>query len=68
MPRGYCPECDTEVQFRSEPRVGQRAICQACHSVLRVIREYPIELDWAFVEPFEKSTSADEVTPQVLES
>lgn len=67
MLRGSCPECDNEVQFMSEPRIGQRTICQACHSVLRVIREYPIELDWAFMEPFEKSTSNGEVTPYVRE-
>jgi hypothetical protein len=68
MLRGCCPECDAEVQFMSEPRVGQRVICQACHSMLRVIRDYPIELDWAFIEPFEGSTSNDESTARVRKS
>ena len=54
-----CPECDAKVVVEFEPKIGHRVICRSCKSVLTVIRLMPLELDWAFVEPFEDTPSDD---------
>lgn len=55
MLKSPCPECDTSVSFSLSlrPKRGDRTICPQCLTQLVVIRENPIELDWAFVEPFQ---------------
>jgi hypothetical protein len=61
-----CPECDAKVYFECQPKIGQRVLCSKCKSILAVIRLMPLELDWAFIEPFEDLLSDDgkERTPQ----
>ncbi|OGO16332.1 MAG: hypothetical protein A2Z14_03400 [Chloroflexi bacterium RBG_16_48_8] len=54
-----CPECDAKVYFEFQPKKGQRVLCRNCKSILTVIRLAPLELDWAFIEPFEDLLSDD---------
>ena len=54
-----CPECDAKVHFEHQPKIGQRVLCSKCKSILAVIRLVPLELDWAFIEPFEDPLSGD---------
>jgi len=54
-----CPECDAKVHFEFQPKKGQRVVCENCKSVLAVIRLTPLEVDWAFIEPFEDLRSDD---------
>jgi lysine biosynthesis protein LysW len=61
MAMGACPECGGEVQFVSQPRLGQRAECPDCEAVLEVVAVSPIELDWAFEEPFQTPWRMEEV-------
>ena len=61
MVKSPCPECDTSVTFSSSlrPKRGDRTICPKCLTQLVVIRENPIVLDWAFVEPFQALRQGD---------
>ena len=59
MLKAICPECDASVQFTSVPKVGHRLVCPTCNSVLAVISQRPIGLDWAFIEPFNASIPDD---------
>jgi hypothetical protein len=63
-----CPECDTKVYFERQPKIGERVLCRKCKSILAVIRLMPLELDWAFVEPFDDQMSDDgkERTPSKM--
>jgi lysine biosynthesis protein LysW len=54
-----CPECDASIHFEHQPKIGQRVRCSQCNSILSVIRLMPLELDWAFIEPFEDHLSDD---------
>lgn len=54
MVYGACPECDADVSFASPPKEGQRVTCPECTSVLIVIGENPIELDWDITESQEE--------------
>jgi lysine biosynthesis protein LysW len=56
-----CPECDAEIPFNTAPKLRQQVRCEKCQSFLLVISLSPIQLDWAFVAPFEKPTSFREV-------
>ena len=50
MVLGYCPECDGDIGFRDETKVGFKKICPNCAANLIVIGLHPIELDWEFEE------------------
>jgi lysine biosynthesis protein LysW len=50
-----CPECDHDVQIETAPNVGERVICSSCGTILVVIQVSPVQLDWAFIEPFGNS-------------
>ena len=52
MPVGACPECDADVVFAEPPMLNMHIQCENCYSELVVIGLAPIELDWAFAEPF----------------
>lgn len=58
-----CPECDYAIPFSSQPRAGDRIVCQSCSSTLTVILGNPITLDWAFVEPIDKAWDKLEQKP-----
>ena len=47
MPTGYCPECDADVNFKKDPKIGFETHCPGCGALLTVIAAAPIELDWA---------------------
>ena len=51
MAIGLCPECNAGVPFDEIPSINMRAVCPRCRSVLVVIGQTPIKLDWAFVGP-----------------
>jgi lysine biosynthesis protein LysW len=53
MPMGACPECDADVLVTDSPKIDQHIQCANCGSELVIIGLTPIELDWAFAEPFE---------------
>jgi lysine biosynthesis protein LysW len=50
-----CPECDDRINVQNDVELGQRIICGRCKSELVVIRTSPLELDWAFLEPFQNT-------------
>lgn len=41
-----CPECQQRIQFDSEPKIGQKLICQTCNTALLVTWLFPISLDF----------------------
>lgn len=50
---GICPDCNSEIRFRKAPHLGQLVTCHNCETSLEVVRRDPLELDWAFQDPFE---------------
>jgi lysine biosynthesis protein LysW len=64
MTKATCPECDANVLFSSAPKVSQRVCCAQCRTMLKVISLTPLELDYAFVEPFQEPLHGEErMTP-----
>lgn len=63
MIKSVCPECDHDVLMETTPNVGERVICSSCKTILVVIRSSPVQLDWAFIDPIEGSTSNPEDEP-----
>lgn len=49
----YCPACDAQIFFRRPPRRGENVTCRECESLLSVVRVSPIQLEWAFEDPFD---------------
>ncbi len=60
MQQAACPECHSEVPFESAPQLGERTECRTCRAVLEVVNLRPLELDWAFEEPLQKSSHVEE--------
>jgi lysine biosynthesis protein LysW len=54
-----CPDCNAEIRFRKAPHLGQIVICNNCQTSLEVVRRDPVELDWAFEDPFEQDDDVD---------
>jgi lysine biosynthesis protein LysW len=52
MAVAYCPECGNSIGLSARPREGQRLICTECGARLEVISLRPLELDWAYDEPY----------------
>jgi uncharacterized paraquat-inducible protein A len=52
MDQASCPECDELVSVQAPITLGQRVRCLECQAILAVIRENPLQLDWAFIEPY----------------
>lgn len=50
---GLCPDCNAEIRFRKSPHLGQLVTCHNCQTSLEVVRREPLELDWAFDDPFD---------------
>lgn len=50
---GLCPDCNSEIRFRKSPHLGQIVTCHNCQTSLEVVRREPLELDWAFDDPFD---------------
>ena len=50
---GVCPDCNAEIRFRKAPHLGQLVSCHNCQTSLEVVRRDPLELDWAFDDPFD---------------
>ncbi len=48
MAVGYCPECDSDINFTNEAHMGQKVTCSGCGAYLKVIGISPIELDWVY--------------------
>jgi lysine biosynthesis protein LysW len=48
MSVGFCPECDSDINFYSEAQMGQKVTCPSCGAYLKVIGLSPIELDWVY--------------------
>lgn len=59
MVKGICPECDAAVPFEAAPKRGQQVTCPSCGATLTVLTVSPLELDWAFEEPFDESIYSD---------
>ena len=49
-----CPDCNAEIRFRKTPHLGQIVTCHNCQTNLEVVRRNPLELDWAFQDPFDE--------------
>lgn len=56
---GICPDCNSEIRFRKSPHLGQLVTCHNCQTSLEVVRRDPLELDWAFDDPFEEDDDED---------
>lgn len=50
MPKGYCPECDSDINFHEEPQLDERFYCPTCNAYLVVIGLHPIEVDWVYID------------------
>lgn len=48
MSVGFCPECDSDINFMNEAQMGQKVTCSTCGAYLKVIGLSPIELDWVY--------------------
>lgn len=59
MDQAICPECDELVPLTAPIKLGQRVRCPSCEARLIAIRLDPLELDWAFIEPFEAPHSSN---------
>lgn len=55
-----CPDCNSEIRFRKAPHLGQLITCHNCQTSLEVVRRNPLELDWAFEDPFDEDDDEDE--------
>ena len=51
---GVCPDCNSEIRFRKAPHLGQLVTCHNCQTSLEIVRRDPLELDWAFDDPFDE--------------
>lgn len=58
---GLCPDCNAEIRFRKSPHLGQLITCHNCQTSLEVVRRDPLELDWAFDDPFDEDEDEDEL-------
>lgn len=45
-PIARCIDCDEQIQFDEQPRLGMLVICENCDAELEVVRKSPLELDW----------------------
>lgn len=57
---GVCPDCNAEIRFRKSPHLGQLVTCHNCQTSLEVVRREPLELDWAFQDPFDDDEEYDD--------
>lgn len=55
--RVTCPSCGREIRLRREPKVGLRIACPGCGTKMEIIGMAPLEIDWAFDEPFGEAPS-----------
>lgn len=60
MIKSPCPECDHDVLMETMPNMGEHVVCSACRTTLVVIRLSPVQLDWAFIDPINRSASSPE--------
>ena len=51
---GVCPDCNGEIRFRKSPHLGMLVTCHNCQTSLEIVRRDPLELDWAFDDPFDE--------------
>jgi lysine biosynthesis protein LysW len=49
----YCPDCDATLRLKTV-RLGQQITCRECGTILEIVELNPVELDWAFDEPYEE--------------
>ena len=54
-----CPDCNSGIRFRKAPHLGQLVTCHNCQTNLEVVRRDPLELDWAFDDPFDEDDEDD---------
>lgn len=55
----YCPECDTRIRFKKQPKIGQLTTCPECLERLEVVSTRPLEVDWALEDDGFSSDSYD---------
>ena len=48
----FCVHCDHRIELGARVRAGNRVTCPACGAHLEVINLGPLELDWAYDEPY----------------
>lgn len=60
MAKGFCPECDQDIDLGKSPREGQYVTCNGCGAYLQVIGLSPIELDWAGDDSFDYDDDVDD--------
>jgi DNA-directed RNA polymerase subunit RPC12/RpoP len=46
-----CPACGSALFFRKRPGRGKQVNCPHCDSLLVVLHQSPLELEWAFEDP-----------------
>ena len=56
----YCPECDSKVNLKKSPRLGDIIVCKACETSLEVVELNPLELDWAFEDAYTDDDEYDD--------
>ncbi|HAF61932.1 MAG TPA: lysine biosynthesis protein LysW [Anaerolineaceae bacterium] len=50
MKTAACPDCGSEVNVGSQPRVGKQVVCDSCGAELEVVWLDPIELDYPMMD------------------
>lgn len=54
-----CPDCGADIRFRKAPHLGQMVTCTRCETTLEVVSRTPLQLDWAFADPFAEEYDGD---------
>ena len=58
---GVCPDCNGEIRFRKSPHLGMLVTCHNCQTSLEIVRRDPLELDWAFDDPFDEDEDEEDL-------
>ena len=53
-----CPECMNMIRFKQAPNLGELVSCPKCNTLLEVVDDEPILLDWA--EGFDDDVEYDD--------
>lgn len=60
-----CPECMNRIRFKQMPELGELVHCPKCSTLLEVVDDEPILLDWA--EGFDDDVDYDDDDAQAGE-
>ena len=59
--KAECPQCGSDVEVGSQPRIGKRVECKNCGAELEVVCLDPLELDWPLLDDEEDYDDLDDM-------